>query len=39
MNYRLQYEGTLKYLGQSVTAIGIGIWNFSMVLARIYREG
>ena len=27
INYRHWYEGTPKYLGESVTAIGIGIWN------------
>ena len=27
INYRLQYEGAPKYLGASVTAVGIGIQN------------
>ena len=39
INYRLQYKGTPKYLGESVTAIGIGIHNFSMVHVRAYRDG
>ena len=27
INSRLQYEGILKYMGESVTGIEIGIWN------------
>ena len=29
INYRLWYEGVLNYLGESVTAVGIGIQNFA----------
>ena len=42
INSRLQYEGALKYLGESVTGSGIGIWNLwdgSCVAVRYGRVG
>ena len=34
INYRLWHEGALKYLGESVTGIEIGIWNLHSGLCR-----
>ena len=34
INYRLWYKGILKYLGESVTAIGIRIWNLLSSLCK-----
>ena len=34
INYRLQSENTLKYLGKSVTAIGIQLWNLPSRLCK-----